>query len=64
MPAHQLQVRDAAFQSHAGSIEAWRGHEDLDPGALFQSHAGSIEAVSIEFYDEEEHSVSIPRWFD
>ncbi len=36
---------DRLFQSHAGSIEAWRFlPSGLDSSSQFQSHAGSIEA--------------------
>ena len=62
MEKPQLHIR---FQSHAGSIEAAVGREDLCPRlGGFQSHAGSIEALSGRARPAGEDLVSIPRWFD
>jgi len=54
------------FQSHAGSIEARRGHEEgRGVDRRFQSHAGSIEAQAGDLqHPLPKVWVSIPRWFD
>ncbi len=53
-----------AFQSHAGSIEAFTQSLISGIRISFQSHAGSIEARTKSANSGGTSPVSIPRWFD